>query len=566
MAHEYVRSEITACLEKHFKARGYDVQAYSDEYLPVRVPLYCRKDNNGIPDDIVIDLTTSKLLLKGDWFHHEGVGPNDMSSLEFYQHYFIQSRIYLAYADYVQGDAQFQRFETVCKSKGIGLLKISLSPKRTVQETLPAYPLFHNICDDLEINNDDIRDKLEYHLRNCLHYFVYYPKPEFKKRAITGNLKEAIPFAFIDRLCELRHVFFKAVLVKLSSGYRETSKDDYHIASETIDKLWKQVVKIAYPTSHIPYEEVLLLNERYRDHFLHQFQVFLLGIYIIDVLYDNDQTFMGNLNKQRKIRLEKEWLFVATYHDFNYSIQEFDQWTNKFFGSALNIPLDPLHKLSSINLDAAFIREGLSLKTRVICEELALPMDATVTNFLFEQVTTKKNHGLLSALSLLKLFEEEKKTFPLSRVAAAIALHDEDIWSAFSGKERIKDNKKRKPKDAKRNWYDDFRNRKQMENLEFSKHPLAFLLIFCDTVEDWGRAGKYQEAQIRLDGIFISNSPFEIVIRISFKDTTKCKYGKNKIDEIRRVASFLKDPRFVIELRNRAKRTNAVYRIPMKGS
>ena len=312
---------------------------------------------------------------------------------------------------------------------------------------------------------------------------------------------------------------------------------------------------VKYPEIQRQLEDILLRDSRYRDHFLHQFQVFLLGAYIIDKMYACKSKCLKDFKKKSGVPIENAWLFASTYHDFNYSIQRYDTWSQEFFSQALSTSC----QLSSLKLDSAFIRENFLLKTGEICELLGIEMDNVVMNFFFEQATMERNHGLLSALSLLKLFENSGKSrmprHALVQAALAIAIHDNGIWLHLSGKKDVND-KHTKP------WNDNFAAMKVMENLTLQDYPLAFLLVFCDTVQEWGRVGGYYTTSLPLlEDIDVITNPFNIEVSISVKDNDSYQH---KEDEIEQVAEFLKDNRFVIKLRSRT--GNKEVKVPMEGT
>lgn len=559
MAGEYTSKEMLQWLEAHFTEMGYEVTRYSDDFLPVRVSLYCKKELDGECDELVVELTTNSTISKDDWFRIIEIGGVDIeaSSINFYQYYFIKAKIYLAYPDYVAQNKEFNEFKKRCLKKGIGLLRVSEKVKKGkqdhVEEVCNACPLFEEISDELNIEDADIKNmRLEYYLRNCLHYFVYYPKPDFKRRAITGRMEGDISFRLIDKLCELENVAYRNKLMKVGSEYRRETRDDYQIALETIKELWLDVGKVKYPEIQRRLEDILLRSTEYRDHFLHQFQVFLLGACIIDKLYANEKC-IKEFRKRYKCPIEKAWVFASTYHDFNYSIQQYDIWIEDFWKLALNVS-ETAKELSSLRLDAAFIRENYLLKTEEICKSLQISMDNTDMNFFYEQVVKRRNHGLLSALSLLKLFENKRSQVldhsALVQAAVAIAIHDFDVWRALLGGKGGQDDP----------WYCNFAQKKYLRNLQFSKDPLPFLLIFCDTVQEWGRVGKnYKKSEPLLEDIAIDSA--EILVSISVKDD---QFYDEKEREIKGVKKFLKDPRFKIELISR--KGGQKNQIEMKGS
>ncbi len=552
---EYTRSEMRQWLEKYFKKCGYNVTSYSERFYPVRVPLHCKKEENNKADELVVDFTTSRTISKDDFFPTitvDKVKIYEASPVRFYQYYFIRAKTYYAFPSYVTENNEFTKFKKVCLNRGIGLIKVSEKEIKIVAE---AHPLFNEICDKLAIEHPNVKDLLEYYLRNFLHFFVYYPKPGYKRRAITGRTEGDISFILIDKLCELRNITYKDKLIKLASEYRQEDRDDYKIALETITELWLEICKLEYPEIQRQLEDILLRNSEYRDHFLHQFQVFLLGTYIIDKFYSNNEECVKEFHSLYKCPIEEAWLLASTYHDFNYSIQQYDFWIKEFITQALS--MTGKYNVSPLKLDVAFIRENFLLKTKEICKALNLEMNHIVMNFFYEQAVNKdtRNHGLLSALSLLKLCEnlghEQIKYPALIQAAVAIALHDGNIWKPFSGiKERINSE-----------WNDKFADEKFLINMEFTKYPLAFLLIFCDTIQEWGRVGKlYKESLPRLEDISISNKPSEIKVSLSVKDDPSYE---NKEKEVLQIKKFLKDTRFEIELISRE--GGQTTKIAMKG-
>lgn len=141
--------------------------------------------------------------------------------------------------------------------------------------------------------------------------------------------------------------------------------------------------------------------------------------------------------------------------------------------------------------------------------------------------------------------------------ARAIALHDEDIWKHFSG--RI-DSQTDLDKALKK-LISDFSKKKHLKNLEFDDDPLSFLLIFCDTIQEWGRVGRdYEETAARLDDVGVSDDL--VWANISVSDE---KAFNQKKDEINRVKKFLKDERFKVTLSSRKGLGSIKVEIYMEG-
>ena len=100
-----------------------------------------------------------------------------------------------------------------------------------------------------------------------------------------------------------------------------------------------------------------------------------------------------------------------------------------------------------------------------------------------------------------------------------------------------------------------------LRNLNLEKQPLAFLLILCDNIQDWGRHFKdekleqpLKEANIRLKGLFFDSG--KIYIQLYFSDTRESrKFMNYKKSILSRLEKMFKasNVEFVIEYWDRVK-------------
>ena len=595
----YTRVEMLEWLKQYFKHRKYEVEDYSPEFDPARVPLYCvKKQQEIIIDEIVIEITTDKIISKDAFFPlfsiaGEGIkNEEEASPVRFYQYYFPKAKVFFAYPDYVRENDEFNEFKKVCVKRGIGLLKIS---KTNIEEIVESRSLLGQICTQLIIKDDKIKSKLEYHLRNCLHYFVYYPKSVFKKRAILGEAEEKMRFSFIDKLLELKNIIYRDKLIELSSNYRREARDDYEIAESYIGDLWDKYLGLKYPNIQRRVENILQRDEVYREHFVHQFQVFLIGAYILDKIHPKIAKKFEEQHDGSKI--ENVWLIASTFHDFSYGLQNFDTWLMQFFEDTLRIKnKQSKENLNLLNLDAAMIREELFNKIIEIINQLSNGLGKNnkenITSFFYEKAVSDRNHGVLSAISLLKLCDEvDEKDRKISEkgileAAFAIGCHDEDIWEALCGcqgyrrsditfppnkdecaevcKRPLWATKKSKImkevlsektpsgeiKDKCESWERSLMEKELIKKIRFEDNPILFLLIFCDSVQDDGR---------------VTSSDVVFKNRSSLNDITfETKKGKTfitvklhadeprqKEEEIERVKWCLFDDRFRISINDK---------------
>jgi len=303
------------------------------------------------------------------------------------------------------------------------------------------------------------------------------------------------------------------------------NKSDFDFCTDTFNKLWLRYFKDQiYPKEHMRLEPLLLeLYPKYRDHYIHQFQVFLLGAIILDILMENKK-----LKAKKGDFLCKSWLLAASFHDFAYPVQKYDDYACRFLGECLG-SVDSLGFLElkndyteySFSSHVEYILSALTNCFYDECfrEESKVKNLNKLRDYFYYEITRNKNHALAGSLGLMKKFEDNRDfTNIILPAAVAIALHDEDIWQTIHGlgdeteQKRINLVKKLAP----------------LRKLNFEAQPIAFLLMLCDNVQDWGRHFKdeeleipLKEANIRLkDILFESNC---LTIQLFFNDTRESR-------------------------------------------
>ncbi|MDD2665814.1 MAG: GAF domain-containing protein [Methanocellales archaeon] len=282
--------------------------------------------------------------------------------------------------------------------------------------------------------------------------------------------------------------------------------------------------------------EVLLKEiPHYRDHFMHQFQVFLLGCCIIDKMYkfkktknfstfsdlyfkSIENTLSGNQkfseDEKRKIA-ETAWLIASTTHDLCYPLERFDDWIgifiSTFFSTEKKLVGDiELTKLAGealpyIDRWAEFCGQSMKIGSDLV--------NSLKSKFLDKM--GERDHGVLGALSILsKNVMNNEIILPAS---IAIASH----------KKMLSD----------------------FPDITFEDSPLVFLLNYCDMVHEWGRCKDvgFEEELRLLEKLEIS--PKNIRTEIKLGDRKK---AKNKLEELRGCFSKLRSskPIFCIYIKD----------------
>ena len=613
MSKKYTSDQMIKWLKDYFTTLGYEVDDYAKQFRPARVPLYCvKKQNSEIIEEIIIDITEAETISKEDFFPSLEIpdaGESEAGSLEipeastvrFYQYYFPRAKVFFAYSDIVKEEGEFDKFKKVCEKREIGLLRTS---EIKTEEVAKARSLFDQLC-DLIIESKKSRKEIEEiigdHLDSYLHFLVYYPDPIYRRRAIAAREEETkgtISFKLIDKQLELSNIVYGGSLKKLAREYRQKTGDDYDIAERCTSELWKKYLGLEYPSLQRRVESILQRNEKYREHFVHQFKVFLIGVYILDAKYPE---IAKKFEEKYECRIEIVWLIASTFHDFNYGLQNFDEWIQEFFKDALRIKNKQTREsLNLLNLDAAIIREALFEKVTEISEHLsdnpASNSTENLVNFLYEKTVTDRNHGVLSAVSLLKLYDESDEQNRkinhegMLEAAVAIGCHDEDILEAICGCQGYRRSSSSLPikddecaKECRRNqllwpqkksrifkenlstnghngsceyWEREFMKVRGINKVKFEDYPILFLLVFCDTVQDEGRIKQLDiglsEDRSNLRDIVIDKKGTIVTVDVLLESEEQAK----KEGEIERVAWCLKDNNFRICVNEREMKMN----------
>jgi len=568
---EYSIDDMLLWLQRYFKSKGYDTIDYDDRFLPARVPLYCKKedDDGHIYDEIVIDVTTDSSIKKEDFFPSlpiKSVIIPDASPVRFYKYYVPKAKVYYAIPDYYENNSDFINFKNCCANHGIGLL---IASENEVKEEIEPKSLLNDICTDIisnGVSNPLIENIISKHLENYIHQLVYYPEPNYKRRAITRRHKDdiRINMMLLKKLQYISNIKYKDSLCELTSNYlMKETRDDFEIASYYVEILWKKYLKIEYPNPDIQinFEEIFVKEFGYREHFLHQFQVFLLGAYIIDKLYDARKDSFNEFEKLYGVPIENVWLAASTYHDFNYSTQKYGSWLIEYLTGVLRFENKRVKReLSKINLDLAIIRENYLSTCEIVIlnlinkyKDISEDEKNKLCQFLYENIAQKRNHALISGITLLKIYNESRKKDKIKKggieqAALSILLHDEKVWEYFSGCKGflIEENecgKKCKNKNKCDPWDKELALCNILDCIDFDREPLLYLLILCDTVQDEGRVAQessgintyIQDVEIESDGN----------VNITINTLSKSSH-RIKRSEINRIAEFLDDGKFRI--------------------
>lgn len=485
------------------------------------------------------------------WIMHSP-DPNLETRLQFYQFYLTRiselNRIKMIIVIPARCKYDLKtNIETIAKNNGFGLWEIDNSKHEPSEIFLPKTfrdRMVDELKDPPDSRNERFGEEILKEAENLSLFFDKYIRDAVEAMVgITPEqlAKRNIERKILDLVFELKHISYGNKLRELVTDYLEKKGNDYDFVATAFSELWHVCdLKTVYSDFLKIYEKALYHicageKQVYRDHYLHQFQVFLLGLHIID----NFQSHFERLNIQLNI-LEKQWLVAASFHDMAYPVQLYDGWAKEFFKKIFGIS-----NLGASDLRSGFIDQSLlssmgylinslcetHLKRRLSANWLAKERDLVL--FFYDKITNAKPHCILSGISLLQGAKKgtsnnsgkSKKLVLLEKImvpaALAITLHDKAIWG-------------------------DLRKKHALDMISFDNDPLTFLLLFCDCVQEWGRPSpkleeRKPEERFLLKSIKPEKDGYSVTIYTPALLTTDEFFDKTEQD-IKTLEKFLRQP------------------------
>lgn len=376
----------------------------------------------------------------------------------------------------------------------------------------------------------------------ALRHINAYPFEEDDKRFLisladllslvisNSQRRDALDWQYIDRKKRFESIFSEVIIERVKSlseidyspeiqKFFDTGIKREGLSNTILDSLadlWtnKYGQKYNFPLlkEFRNYEIMLLELPRYRDHFIHQYQVFILGSIIIDELYKIKNANSSkklksfsdyyneslNIKEQSPLIADIAWLITSTFHDVAYPIERSPQLFNKFFEKYMGLRLKDLggKELQPV-IDRPRLEKALyDCNYAKLIEELGdlyvwysrkdgqwkYDPDAQRSVFIDDQFSRgiryslieERDHGVLGSLVLLHQSTAGGEYFSeiIYPSALAIALHNKFFFTLHS-------------------------------DLIFEENPLAFLLRYCDLIQEWGRSSQEDTEKPKLESISI---------------------------------------------------------------
>jgi len=567
-----------------------------------------------------------------------GISDYFRERLVFYQYYFSSIaeprniRTILVVPSYIEISSD--AIEKFFKDYKIGLLKIdvdkdeerevvaakylrdrmSLEFVASVNDPVDMGEAIKEIAKEVKVNEPTFKQVVEKRAKDFTVFFEQYILEAVE--AISEIDPKQIGKRYIDRklidwVFDLQNVSYGTALRDLVNEHLTNKVDDYLFSRQCFDSLWKSNFDgMEFPRTLERFESFLQqFYPEYREHFVHQFQVFLLGTIILGhLLQEPSKLFENGEIDVKKDNLVKGWLLASSIHDFTYPLQEYDKFSSEFFKEQLRID----EPLSFLELKGIYVEKTFLTRVEHLLSKLEKDFVDTagwektklyneIRRFFYYEITEKKNHGLMGSSYLLKKFEGKDREILSNLVlpaAVASSMHDDEIWQTLSGQvngdiekkwgyiaglmgvgkditadilrnTNINDEQKETEiadtlRDKQGEWvgniYADISNiiiKKPLSEVYLKKQPLTFLLILCDNLQDFGRLSSDKErmkvveaVDTRLRNISFDAKTVTLTIQLDFNDTEQTlDFMSNKIKLLRKMESYLKSPdiKFIIE-------------------
>jgi hypothetical protein len=240
------------------------------------------------------------------------------------------------------------------------------------------------------------------------------------------------------------------------------------------------------------FEPILFQLPKYRSHFIHQLNVFLNGYLILNhedfgkLRFEKAQEIIANKFAdcaKESVDIFKIWFITAIFHDTGYPIGKVGKWTENFLNTIFNREFKDIASRVVETIAVRLFRETfrkslISLISHLFtCLVLTRSQQSIISekvhNFFFDNLS----ESLIASLILIRAAEEGNiDIHTLSTSVSAIVLDDEKIQDLLINN------------DIERPIY-------------YKEHPIAFLLVYCDTIQEYGRSTILHDKKVNISKV-----------------------------------------------------------------
>jgi len=291
------------------------------------------------------------------------------------------------------------------------------------------------------------------------------------------------------------------------------------------------------------YEPILYKNKSYRDHLIHVFQVFLLGMYIMKkIKYAEDrESSLGKdlCDNVKCAEMYQIWYYASLYHDICYPVEKAAESMQNLAYKFLVEDIIPERKVGknknpfTANISMNQEKDAYYFNSCVYnFVKTSSDLDSNAITLLCGKLTEifyrSYDHGISSAINFCHLVNnykpKPKEAEIYYKAILAIALHTIRAIIKINDGDEF------------------FTNEKNMLSDILNNNNLVRLLIFCDNVQEWGRPDsaffdkqEKNEEEVKLSRIEVDLENKFINVDIC------CKSGlmQKELEKNKRYLSFL---------------------------
>jgi GAF domain-containing protein len=355
---------------------------------------------------------------------------------------------------------------------------------------------------------------LSIHLKDPSIYFdmAYIPEELFGKPILELITKDSFKEQFKDlndseQMLTIISDFFKNIQRK--SQTRKTLAEYTHDVLIVSNKIANELEMVELSESLLKvfrdYEIILKHIPGYRLHFLHQFNVFLLGLVMIANAKALRERFATVLGKDFNETFLKEWFIASMFHDIGVTIEKQDSVFHQYITDSLNIDKKTVLSPPTIALLSIedYYRIYPQVETSVVNWFDNDDIKEAIKSILHQHTnvgSSMHSHALVSACMVARALRNPSlKPESINRILSSIALHDLNIfisllYDRLAGKNHLIEEAK--------------------TSIVFLKHPLWFLLSICDLIQNYGRPELYHFSSFAKLNIYLHDIDFSNIKRI----------------------------------------------------
>lgn len=380
--------------------------------------------------------------------------------------------------------------------------------------------------EQIEELKKDLYSKYGYTQEDYFRYFIKVDR--IKERKTIENLFSKFSFIhdkFNEREDSSSIIIFNIayeIIINLMS---------YYLSSETTVNLlkdWERMQEIIFP-----------FDEEYRDHLIHQFYVFLLGANILSKLekriIENWKTFDDRDDPEIKRRTFRAWISASIFHDLGYIATKYkeigDRVFKQFFsdlhgvqGQQFKIKINPRNEKFSeyLNLmEKVFLLNEFRYYREERTNDRAIKIENAINN--------EMEHGSLTSYIFWNTIQYDIKNIRLNPIESMKASMSTNAYlSSIQHDEKTSHEARTlivKANDIDIIRDNEFKNEvledidiasfaialhklSSYTKINFLTHPITFLLILCDELQQWGRISFKNQKPVTKPNEFIECKVF----------------------------------------------------------